>query len=120
MDKYLSDKRVETAVNRAVKSITDNPVDLERELQAFAETSEGWRQKSMSLEQEKDAIQKKLDKVTKEPRACTRVARYAAATYEWTHPPAQRHFQKHLESRQVRVSARVASPSKPAGFQLIT
>ena len=25
MDKYLSDKRVEAAVNRAVKSITDNP-----------------------------------------------------------------------------------------------
>ncbi len=31
MDKYrdLSDKRVEAAVNRAVKSITDNPTDLE-------------------------------------------------------------------------------------------
>jgi hypothetical protein len=28
MDKYLSDKRVEAAVNRAVKSITDNPADL--------------------------------------------------------------------------------------------
>ena len=66
MDKYLSDKRVEAAVNRAVKSITDNPADLERELRAFAETSEGWRQKSMTLQQENDAIQKKLDKVTKE------------------------------------------------------
>ena len=63
MDKYLSDKRVEAAVNRrAVKSITDNPADLERELRAFAETSEGWRQKSMTLEQENDAIQKKPDK----------------------------------------------------------
>ena len=40
MDTYLSDKRVEVAVNRAVKSITDNPADLERELRAFAETSE--------------------------------------------------------------------------------
>ena len=38
MDKYLSDKRVEAAVNRAVKSITDNPADLERELRAFAQT----------------------------------------------------------------------------------
>ena len=66
MDKYLSDKRVEAAVNRAVKSITDNPADLERELRAFAETSEGWRQKSMTLQQENDAIQKKLYKVTKE------------------------------------------------------
>ena len=66
MDKYLSDKRVEAAVNRAVKSITDNPADLERELRAFAQTAEDWRQKSMTLEQEKDAIQKKLDKVTKE------------------------------------------------------
>jgi hypothetical protein len=35
MDKYLSDQRVEAAVNRAVKSITDNPADLERELRAF-------------------------------------------------------------------------------------
>ncbi len=35
MDKYLSDTRVEAAVNRAVKSITDNPADLERELRAF-------------------------------------------------------------------------------------
>ena len=66
MDKYLSDKRVEAAVNRAVKSITDNPADLERELRDFAQTAEGWRQKSMTLDQEKDAIQKKLDKVTKE------------------------------------------------------
>ena len=66
MDKFLSDKRVEAAVNRAVKSITDDPADLERELRDFAQTAEGWRQKSMSLEQEKDAIQKKLDKVTKE------------------------------------------------------
>jgi len=63
MDKYLSDKRVEAAVNRAVKSITDNPADLERELRDFAQTAEGWRQKSMTLDQEKDAIQKKLDKV---------------------------------------------------------
>jgi regulator of replication initiation timing len=66
MDKYLGDKRVEAAVNRAVKSITDNPADLERELRDFAQTAEGWRQKSMSLEQENDAIQNKLDKVTKE------------------------------------------------------
>jgi hypothetical protein len=31
MDKYrdLSDRRVEAAVNRAVRSITDNPTDLE-------------------------------------------------------------------------------------------
>ena len=50
MDKYLSDKRVEAAVNRAVKSITDNPADLERELRDFAQTgdSEDWRQKSMT------------------------------------------------------------------------
>jgi len=58
MDKYLSDKRVEAAVNRAVKSITDNP--------HFAQTGEDWRQKSMTLEQENEAIRKKLDKVTKE------------------------------------------------------
>ena len=66
MDKYLSDKRVEGAVNRAVKSITDNPADLERELRDFAQTGEDWRQKSMTLEQENEAIRKKLDKVTKE------------------------------------------------------
>jgi regulator of replication initiation timing len=66
MDKYLSDKRVEAAVNRAVKSITDNPADLERELRDFAQTGEDWRQKSMALEQENEAIRKKLDKVTKE------------------------------------------------------
>ena len=58
MDKYLSDKRVEAAVNRAVKSITDNP--------HFAQTGEDWRQKSMTLEQENEAIRKKLDKVTKD------------------------------------------------------
>ena len=60
MDKYLSDNRVEAAVNRAVKSITDsdNPADLESELRAFAQTGEDWRQKSMTLEQEKEAIQK--------------------------------------------------------------
>ena len=54
MDKYLSDKRVEAAVNRAVKSITDNPADVtvERELRDFAQTGEDWRQKSMTLEQE--------------------------------------------------------------------
>jgi chromosome segregation ATPase len=74
MDKYLSDKRVEAAVNRAVKSITDNPADLERELRAFAQTGEDWRQKSMTLEQEKEAIQKKLDKVTKELEKVKRVA----------------------------------------------
>ena len=74
MDKYLSDKRVEAAVNRAVKSITDNPADLERELRAFAQTGEDWRQKSMTLEQEKDAIQKKLDKVTKELEKVKRAA----------------------------------------------
>ena len=66
MDKFLSDKRVEAAVNRAVKSITDNPADLERELRDFAQAGEGWRQKSMTLEQENEAIRKKLDKVTKE------------------------------------------------------
>ena len=66
MDKYLSDKRVEAAVNRAVKSITDNPADLERELRDFAQAGEDWRQKSMTLEQENEAIRKKLDKVTKE------------------------------------------------------
>jgi L-lactate utilization protein LutB len=66
MDTYLSDKRVEAAVNRAVKSITDNPAALERELRDFAQIGEDWRQKSMALEQEKDAIQTKLDKVTKE------------------------------------------------------
>ena len=74
MDKYLSDKRVEAAVNRAVKSITDNPANLERELRAFAQTGEDWRQKSMTLEQEKDAIQKKLDKVTKELEKVKRAA----------------------------------------------
>jgi hypothetical protein len=66
MDKYLSDKRVEAAVNRAVKSITDNPAVLERELRDFAQAGEGWRQTTMTLEQENDTIQKKLDKVTKE------------------------------------------------------
>ncbi len=40
MDKFLSDKCVEAAVNRAVKSITDNPADLERELRDFAQTGE--------------------------------------------------------------------------------
>ena len=74
MDKYLSDKRVEAAVNRAAKSITDNPADLERELRAFAQTGEDWRQKSMTLEQEKEAIQKKLDKVTKELEKVKRAA----------------------------------------------
>ena len=41
---------------------------MERELRDFARTGEdsGWRQKSMSLEQENEAIRKKLDKVTKE------------------------------------------------------
>jgi hypothetical protein len=58
MDKYLSDIRVEAAVNRAVKSITDNPADLERELRDFAQTGEDWRQKSMTLEQENEAIRK--------------------------------------------------------------
>ena len=43
MDKYLSDRRVEAAVNRAVKTITDNPADLERELRDFAQTGEDWR-----------------------------------------------------------------------------
>ena len=74
MDKYLSDTRVEAAVNRAVKSITDNPADLERELRALAQTGEDWRQKSMTLEQEKEAIQKKLDKVTKELEKVKRAA----------------------------------------------
>jgi hypothetical protein len=49
IDKYLSDKRVEAAVNRAAKSISDNPADLERELRAFAQTGQDWRQKSMTL-----------------------------------------------------------------------
>jgi len=85
MDKYLSDKRVEAAVNRAVKSITDNPADLERELRAFAQTGEDWRQKSMTLEQEKEAIQKKLDKVyhgrfPNDARAAYRAVHQAAAT----------------------------------------
>jgi len=85
MDKYLSDKRVEAAVNRAVKSITDNPADLERELRAFAQTGEDWRQKSMTLEQEKEAIQKKLEKVyhgrfPNDARAAYRAVHQAAAT----------------------------------------
>jgi hypothetical protein len=66
MGKYLRDKRVEGAVNRAVKSITNNPADLEREQHAFAQTGEDWKHKSKRLEQEKEATQKKLDKVTKE------------------------------------------------------
>ena len=70
MDKYLSDKRVEAAVNRAVKSITDNPADLERELRDFAQTGEDWRQKSMTLEQENEAIRKKLDNHDVETRSC--------------------------------------------------
>jgi hypothetical protein len=74
MDKYLSDRRVEAAVNRAVKSITDNPADLERELRAFAQTGDDWWQKSMTLEQEKEAIQKKPDKVTKELEKVKRAA----------------------------------------------
>jgi hypothetical protein len=76
MDKYLSDTRVEAAVNRAVKSMTDNPADLGRELRAFAQTGEDWRQpeRSMTLEQEKEAIQKKLDKVTKELEKVKRAA----------------------------------------------
>jgi len=85
MDKYLSDRRVEAAVNHAVKSITDNPADLERELRAFAQTGEDWRQKSMTLEQEKEAIQKKLDKVyhgrfPNNARAGYRAVHQAAAT----------------------------------------
>ena len=85
MDKYLSDKRVEAAVNRAAKSITDNPADLERELRAFAQTGEDWRQKSMTLEQEKEAIQKKLDTVyhgrfPNDARAAYRAVHQAAAT----------------------------------------
>jgi hypothetical protein len=55
MDQYLSDKRVEAAVNRAVKRLSENLADLERELRGFAQTS-------MPLEQEKEAIQKKLEK----------------------------------------------------------
>ncbi len=42
MDQYLSDKRVEAAVNRAVKRLTENLADLERELRAFAQTSMPW------------------------------------------------------------------------------
>jgi hypothetical protein len=53
---------------------------LERELRAFAETSEGWRQKSMTLEQENDAIQKKLGKVTKELEKVKKEARARSAT----------------------------------------
>jgi len=41
-----------------VKSIADNPADLECELRAFAEIEEDWRQKSMTLEQEKEGIQR--------------------------------------------------------------
>ena len=82
--KYLSDKRVEAAVNRAAKSITDNPADLERELRAFAQTGEDWRQKSMTLEQEKEAIQKKLDKVTKELEKVKRAAMPAPHTAQCT------------------------------------
>jgi hypothetical protein len=85
MDKYLRDKRVEAAVNRAAKSITDNPADVERELRAFAQTGEDWRQKSLALEQEKEAIQKKLDKVyhgrfPNNARAAYRAVHQAAAT----------------------------------------
>ena len=47
---------------------------MERELRAFAQTGEDWRQKSMTLEQEKEAIQKKLDKVTKELEKVKRAA----------------------------------------------
>jgi len=84
MDKYLSDKRVEAAVNRAAKSITDNPADLERELRAFAQTGEDWRQKSMTLEQEQEAIQKKLDKVAKELEKVKRAAMPAPHTAQCT------------------------------------
>ena len=48
MDEYLSDNRVEAAVNRAGKSIKDNPADLESELRAFAKTGEDWRLQSKS------------------------------------------------------------------------
>ena len=68
MDKYyLSDKRVEAAVNRAVKSITVNPADLERELREFAQTGEDWRQKSimMTLEQENEHHNPELWRVAK-------------------------------------------------------
>ena len=81
MDKYLSDKRVETAVNRAVKSITDNPADLERELRDFAQTGEDWRQKSMTLEQENEAIRKKLDKVTKELEKVKKAAAFEIGNF---------------------------------------
>ena len=81
MDKYLSDKRVEAAVNRAVKSITDNPADLERELRDFAQTGEDWRQKSMTLEQENEAIRKKLDKVTKELEKVKKAAAFEIGNF---------------------------------------
>ena len=81
MDKYLSDKRVEAAVNRAVKSITDNPADLERELREFAQTGEDWRQKSMTLEQENEAIRKKLDKVTKELEKVKKAAAFEIGNF---------------------------------------
>ena len=91
MDKYLSDRRVEAAVNRAVKSITDNPADLERELHDFAQTGENWRQKSMTLEQENGAIQKKLDKVTKElEKVKKQAARSATLTTPKTTRPSSR------------------------------
>ena len=66
MDKYLSDKRVEAAVNRAVKSITDNPADLERELRDFAQTGEDWRQKSMTLDVKTKCQRKPDDNVCAE------------------------------------------------------
>jgi hypothetical protein len=68
-DKFLSDKRVEAAVNGAVKSLTDNlnPADLERELRGFAQTAGGGlpvAAEEYDLEQDNEAIRKKLDKVT--------------------------------------------------------
>jgi len=94
MDKYLSDMRVEAAVNRAVKSITDNPADLERELRAFAQTGEDWRQKSMTLEQEQEAIQKKLDKVYH-----GRFPNDALAAYRAVHQAAATDYKEPLRAR---------------------
>ena len=64
-----------------MKSITDNPADLERELRAFAQTGEDWRQKSMTLEQENEAIRKKLHKVTKELEKVKKAAAFEIGNF---------------------------------------
>ena len=52
--------------NPAVKSITDNPADLESELRAFAQTGRIGGRRARRWSKEKEAIQKKLDRVMKE------------------------------------------------------